>query len=125
MSACDVPVEAVDLSILDRITQSDIEAWMLAKLKSLRLQTKLPACTLQLTASLADWSRPPYFYPSWNMHAASACAYDERLEKVVEKVTQELLGDPAGKARDKRDKARRLLKEAEKLEKLAVGGLPA
>jgi hypothetical protein len=108
----------VDESILERITVEEVEMWLTAKLHSLRVNG-LPLSTFEIQAWHRDYRAEQCYDTHWTAHApGSVCAYGETLDSVCSDIATELKGFPQERAREKRAEARRLLEEAEKLEKV-------
>lgn len=103
----------IDATILDRITEADVEMWMAAKIQSLR--TDVPAHHLAVSVNFAAGRRPE-IYSSWNFHAGDKCAMEASIGNCRRIVKEELLNNPKKRAAEFRRKAAVLLKEAAELE---------
>lgn len=111
--------EDPSLEILDRITEVDVALWMAAKLHSIRLATKLPIYHIVLNAWRREYKDQPYDM-DWSMHAPDVCVINHgKIESAVAEIREIILGDPKGKAAEKRRQAAALLQEAAQLESIA------
>lgn len=112
--------EEVDQSILERISEDDVQKWLAAKFR------ELSATGLPLTVMSVDlWPRRrgsgEYFDSGFNIHAIDAISHLPSMARAIEDIRTQLLGDPARVAAEKKRLARELLAEADKLDALAQG----
>jgi len=113
------PIESVDLSILDRISEDEITAWMAARLHKLRVDG-VEIYTLDLDCwHRSSYGNVQYYDTRFGGHGGGQCDGQPTVKELVRKLRTKQLNDPAGKAMEKRAKARRLIKEAERLEVIA------
>jgi predicted N-formylglutamate amidohydrolase len=111
-------VSSPDTEILARITEREVMLWLAARLDKLRAESKLPIYHMEV----AVWQRANRPYDvAWNMHAPDICALThETIESALLEVREKLLGDPRGRAQEKRRQAKELMAEAEQLETVAL-----
>jgi len=109
------PVIPVDESILARVTESDVQSWMVARLNQIR-SNGLPVRSLELNVLFSVNE----FHISWTGNCFDECCIscDDSAE-VERKLREACIGAPERKASEKRAEAKRLLEQAEELEKLA------
>ena len=108
----------IDHSILDRITQADLQMWLVAKMAALR-EAGVPIHYLSLSVDFRHYCRrdEPYYDTSWSGHAAGECCLWKRSpELVAGTLSEEIGGNPREKARKARMEAEQLLRQAEALE---------
>ena len=109
------PVIPVDESILARVTEADVQSWMVARLNQIR-SNGLPVRSIELDALFVANE----FHIGWTGHCSDECCIscDDSAE-VERKLREACIGAPERKASEKRAEAKRLLEQAEELEKLA------
>lgn len=114
-------IEPVDASILDRITEADVEMWMAARLQQVR-ETLPAASRLDFNASFRYFCKVKDYYVHWGIHAADKCSGTSPSSAAAFKTVRDaLLDNPKARAAEARRKAKDLLDDAEKLEALASG----
>lgn len=112
-------IDKIDPSILDRVSEEDVTAWVAAKLQSLK--PAIPASCLSVTMHDFSSIRGERFSLSWSLHAADKCSgTSPDVATAFRTVRQELLNRPKERAADIRAKANSLLKEAAQLEELSA-----
>lgn len=79
--------------------------------------------TIQLYVSKAARTRMPYFH--FTLHGPDLCESACDLGKLLAESKKQLMGNPEGKAEEKRRQARGLIEEAEQLEAIAAGNKEA
>lgn len=114
-------IPTVDMTVLDRISETEVAMWIAARLAKLRGTT--PQCNnLQLEADFRQYRDEEYHDVNWSGHALDKCALTHTtVESMHAELRQELLGNPKARAIEAKRKAAALMKEAEQLEALAVG----
>lgn len=112
-----------DPGILDRISESDINHWLSARLAQLRSCSGLQVRNLEASVSFRQYEET-YYDASWTMDASGECAGSQpSIENGLAELHEKILGNPAAKAAEKRRTAQALLHEAEDLEALAKSAL--
>lgn len=111
-------LETVDLTILERISEDDVTAWLVARLHQLR-ESGVEMSSMDLECWFRNFHGKSSYVTRFGGHGANQCAGQPTVKEMVKELRKKQLDDPAGKAREKRDKARRLIKEAERLEVIA------
>lgn len=108
------PIPLPDASILGRISEHEVEQWLVARLHQMR--GVQPAVYQINLAAYALPARLPYV--SWSGHAEpGACAVDSSTTAdVFIRLQEQLNEEPLKKANDARVEAERLLRLAEELE---------
>jgi hypothetical protein len=99
-----------------QITEQQVCEWMSARLLAFRA-AGLPVHAMSLNAILYFPERETAPQTNWNLHACGECVGSEPSSQAAFDLLRETLnGDPKSKAREKRQNAEWLLKEAEELE---------
>ncbi len=96
-----------ELSILDRITPEDIEAWLLAKREMEGLSSLAPNCL----------SSRNYAWVYWSLHTTSLCVHGETLEETLKDLRSREREPKKLLIRERRERAARLLAEADEMER--------
>lgn len=112
------PEAGIDLSILDRISETEVAAWMVARVHKLRLGG-FEVGSMELDCWVRDYRSGRTYDTSFKAHGGGQFAYAPNIRAMLKELRQKQADDPAGKAMERRSKARRLLKEAERLEEIA------
>lgn len=112
-------IEAIDITILERISEEEIAAWMAAKAHTLQ-SPGLPLESLDIDL----WHREGYsksgYDTGFKIYAGGKHGRGATIAEAVREVREKLADNPASRAAEKRRQARAAIKEAEKLEKLAA-----
>ncbi len=107
-------------SILERISEQDVQNWLAAKLHQLHAEFS-PLVTLEISARHCEYATEKYYDLSVTAHGGGKCATSKpNICTAVEELRNELLSRPSEEAREKRVRAKRLLREAKELENLAA-----
>lgn len=120
----EVEPQDVDLLILDRITEDDVAKWLIARLCKMRAGG-VPVSHIDLQVWYRNYGTSfaspvnEHFDYTFNGHALDSCVLTMGSTARVEEELRNLVnGDAQGRANRKRLEAKRLLAEAEELEKL-------
>jgi hypothetical protein len=110
-------------NILTEITESQVAAWMRAKLMAIRANG-LQTHSMDIAARWPSWEcAPTEPVTSWCMHAHGECVTTEpNCEIAVEKLSKLIYENPAAKAKIMREEAARLSEKAVHFESVANGG---
>lgn len=119
MSYTDIPTAAIDLGILDRITEDEIRLWIAAKMYQTRAGGLAVHC-LSIAVNIISTHTPPT-YSNWTAHVGDGycealATLDETLEQLREK-----FGSPERRSAEMRRKAERLLMQADELHPVQCG----
>lgn len=107
--------DAVDMSILGRITENEVELWMAAKLQSIRESgTKINSMSIATTPR--DWAPSPHIDTQWCLHAADKCDMGTSIDVTLSRLIEQVKNNPHKRAIEARQKAARLIKTAEAIE---------
>ena len=96
-----------ELSILDRITPEDIEAWLLAKRKMEGLSALSPHCL----------NSQNYAWVYWSLHTTSLCVHGATLDETLRDLRSQEQEPKELLIRERREHAARLLAEADEMER--------
>ena len=107
------------MSILDRITEDEIAAWMVAKAQSLQSQS-LPLECLDSDLWHRRDHKGSYYDVGFKIYAGGKHGHGATIAEAAREVREILADNPLSRAAEKRREARAALKEAEKLETLAA-----
>lgn len=112
-------IEEIDLTILDRITEAEVAAWMAARM----VQIREAGCPIE-SMDCEVWhrryySKEEYYDTKFGGHALGKCAGDQTSAAMVTELREKCANNPRERAREKRDEARRAMAAAEKLEAMA------
>lgn len=100
-----------DPSILSRVSESDVMAWMAARLAQIR--SELPVHTMQLEVWYRNYESE-YYDTAWTMHTDGECVLSfPSTSSAMEEVRNLLDMNPIAKAEEKRRNAKRLMDEAD------------
>lgn len=114
-------IEAIDATILDRITEADALMWVAARLQQLR-ETLPAVSSLGLDVHYFQFCREEHCSASWGIHAADKCSgTSPDVATAFRTVRDELMNNPQRRAAEARRKAKDLMEEAAQLEALASG----
>ncbi|PAW76803.1 MAG: hypothetical protein B9S32_13780 [Verrucomicrobia bacterium Tous-C9LFEB] len=118
MPRAELKHEQLDLTILDRVSEADVQHWLLATLHLLRNELS-QLTTLDLNVSRYEGCDSYRF--GVGAHGGGKCSVGERdVAAAISELRVELYNRPDEKAREKREAAARLLREAAELELLAA-----
>jgi hypothetical protein len=96
-----------ELSILDRITPEDIEAWLLAKRKMEGLSALSPHCL----------NSQNYAWVYWSLHTTSLCVHGATFAEALRDLRRQEQEPKELLIRERREHAARLLAEADEMER--------
>jgi hypothetical protein len=96
-----------ELSILDRITPEDIEAWLLAKRKMENLSSLAPHCL--------NHGNKAWIY--WSLHTPTLCVHGDTLGEAFRDLRSQEQEPKELLIRERREHAARLLAEADEMER--------
>ena len=109
--------------ILTRVTEADVVAWLAEKLRVVREATKLPVTSIEIEANARHFYGEKYIDVSWSMHGVGGLALNHTTIGLgLKDLAEDILGNPKEKAADARDKARRLMAEAENFDRISQMG---
>jgi hypothetical protein len=95
------------LSILDRITPEEIEAWLLAKRKMENLSSLAPHCL--------NHGNKAWIY--WSLHTPTLCVHGETFGEALRDLRRQEQEPKEQLIRERREHAARLLAEADEMER--------
>ncbi len=110
------PQLGIDMTILDRISEADVEQWMTARLLRLRAEGRLHR---YMTLSVWYWEcdTPPQYETSWTVFGCGKHGSGPTIEFADAAVTNHLLHKARIDANKARREAARLLEQADALDK--------
>lgn len=101
-------------SILDRISEKDVNDWLVAQLAHLR-KTKISSLYY------IDVSVHTGYTVNWGMQGGGECVVScKTMMDAANELHRDILKDPAKKAQEKKEQADLLIAEAKELEQLAA-----
>lgn len=114
-------VKDIDLTILERISEADVVAWMVAKMHHLRGTSDPTFYHLDLDCWRRDYYRETSYDTSFGVSLAGGRGFTHpTVESALVAARLEQANQPLERAKKKRAKARDLNEEAATLEQLAV-----
>lgn len=111
-------ISVLDMTILDRITEAEINEWMCAKMHAAR-EAGTPIGSMDCEVWHRRYRDQEYYDTKFDGHALGKCAHGKTSGEMLAELKEKVANNPRERAREKRDEARRAMAEAEKLEALA------
>ena len=111
-------ISEIETSILDRITEDEIVAWMIARMHNLKTES-FPISNLELEVWHRNYRGDEHYDSRFSFYVAGEHGYGQTIAIGVREVREKIAGNPQSKAAEKRREAAAATREAEKLEALA------
>jgi len=111
-------IAEIDASILERISEDEVAAWLVAKTNSL-MSPELPVECIESEVWHRKTYREEYYDHGYKVYAAGKHGYGGTVAEAAADAREKIADNPRSRAAEKRREAQTALKEAEKLEALA------